>query len=46
MINETDCLQIPGMGVDFFETVHVAAKKESTPVVNEFDESKYDKEWL
>ena len=32
--------------VDFFETAYVTTRKGSTPALNEFDESKYDGEWL
>ena len=34
------------VGVDFFETVYVTTRKGSTPALNEFDESKYDGQWL
>ena len=34
------------VGMDFFETVYVTTDRESTPALNDFDESKYDGEWL
>ena len=34
------------VGVDFFETAHVATRRGSTLALNEFDENKYDGEWL
>jgi hypothetical protein len=34
------------VGVDFFETAHLATERVSTPTLNEFDESEYDGEWL
>ena len=34
------------VGVDFFEAAYVTTRKGSTPALNEFDESKYDREWL
>ena len=33
-------------GVDFFEAAYVATEWASTPALNDFDESKYDGEWL
>ena len=34
------------VGVDFFKAAYVTTGKGSTPVLNDFDESKYDGEWL
>jgi hypothetical protein len=34
------------VGVDFFETAHLATGRAGTPTLNEFDESEYDGEWL
>ena len=34
------------VGVDFFEAAYVTTRKGSTPALNEFDESKYEREWL
>ena len=34
------------VGMDFFEAAYVTIDKESTPTLNDFDESKYDGEWL
>ena len=34
------------VGVDFFEAAYVTTRKGSTPGLNEFDERKYDGEWL
>jgi hypothetical protein len=34
------------VGVDFFETAHLATEREGTRALNEFDESEYDGEWL
>ena len=34
------------VGVDFFEAAYVTTRKGSTPALNDFDESKYDGEWL
>ena len=34
------------VGVDFFEAAYVTTGRESTPTLNDFDESKYDGEWL
>ena len=34
------------VGVDFFETANITTRKGSTPALNEFDESKYNGEWL
>ena len=34
------------VGVDSFEAAYVTTRKGSTPVLNEFDESEYDEEWL
>ena len=32
--------------VDLFETAYVTTRKGSTPALNEFNENKYDEEWL
>ena len=34
------------VGVDFFEAAYVTTDRGSTPTLNDFDESKYDGEWL
>ena len=34
------------VGVDFFEEAYVTTRKGSTPALNDFDESKYNGEWL
>ena len=34
------------VGVDFFEAAYVTTDGTSTPAFNDFDESKYDGEWL
>ena len=34
------------VGVDFFEAAYVTTGRESTPTLNDFDESKYNGEWL
>jgi hypothetical protein len=34
------------VGVDFFEAAHLTKERASTPMLNEFDESKYDGECL
>jgi hypothetical protein len=34
------------VGVDFFEAAHLATERGSAPVLNEFNESEYDEEWL
>jgi hypothetical protein len=34
------------VGVDFFETAHLATERASTPTLNKFDEKEYDREWL
>ena len=34
------------VGVDFFESSYVWTRERSTPALNEFDEGKYDGEWL
>ena len=34
------------VGVDFFEATYVATGREGTPTLNDFDESKYEGEWL
>ena len=34
------------VGVDFFEAAYVRREGGSTPALNDFDESKYDGEWL
>ena len=34
------------VGMDFFEAAYVTTGKESTPALNDFDERKYDGEWL
>ena len=34
------------VGVDFFEAAYVTTEGGSTPALNDFDESKYDGDWL
>ena len=34
------------VGVDFFKAAYVTTGRESTPTLNDFDESKYNGEWL
>jgi hypothetical protein len=34
------------VGVHFFEAAHFTTKRASTPMLNEFDESEYNGEWL
>ena len=34
------------VGVDFFEAAYATTDRESTPMLNDFNESKYDGEWL
>ena len=34
------------VGVDFFKEAYVTTRKGSTPTLNEFNERKYDGEWL
>ena len=34
------------VGVDFFEAAYVTTDRGSTPTINDFDERKYDGEWL
>ena len=34
------------VGVDFFEAAYMTTRKGGTPALNDFDESKYDGEWL
>ena len=34
------------VGVDFFEVAYVTTEGGSTPALNDFDESKYDWDWL
>ena len=34
------------VGVNFFESAYVTMRERSTPALNEFDEGKYDGEWL
>jgi sulfur relay (sulfurtransferase) complex TusBCD TusD component (DsrE family) len=34
------------VGVDFFEAAHLTTERVSTPMLNKFDESEYDREWL
>ena len=41
MVSEDD-----EVGVDFFEAAYTTTERESTPTHNDFDESKYDGEWL
>jgi hypothetical protein len=34
------------VGVDFFEATHLTTERASTPTLNEFNDSEYDREWL
>ena len=34
------------VGMDFFEAAYVTTDRGSTPALNDFDDSKYDGEWL